>query len=70
MWILCTVTDNIAGKKRWGGVTRADALNRSFTVFVLNAMIKNPLENSWIGTLIWNITKIESSVYCAKADIP
>ena len=32
MWILCTVADDFAGKKRWVAVTRADALNRSFTV--------------------------------------
>ena len=35
MWILCTVTEDIAGKKRWGAVTRADVLNRSFTVYLL-----------------------------------
>ena len=32
MWILFTVTDDIAWKKTQGVVTRADALNRSFTV--------------------------------------
>ena len=32
MWILCTVTEDIAGKKRQGAVTGADALNRSFMV--------------------------------------
>ena len=32
MWILWTVTDDIAWKKRSGAVTMADALNRSFSV--------------------------------------
>ena len=36
MWILFTVTNDIAGKKRYGAVTRADALNRSFTVNTLD----------------------------------
>ena len=31
MWILCTVTNDIVGKKRYGAVTRADVLNRSST---------------------------------------
>ena len=37
MWILCTVTNDIAGKKGavTRAVTRADALNRSFTVYLM-----------------------------------